>query len=477
VVDIAVLEVSKNWEKNLGITWPTSASVALTSPTSSSSSSSSSGSSSSSSNPTLYNLSHLKASNFSVTIGSAQLNMLLTDSNTKILDNPRIRCSDAQKATMKIGKKIPVATGSYQSSASTSSVSGLVNTQFQYQDVGINIEMTPTIHFDRDVTLKIKLEDSSEGSPVTISGIQEPVIIQKTSEQVIRLREGEASILSGMMNKTDTVAWSGIPGLSSIPGLKYLFGSNDHTITEDEVVFVVIPHIVRTEDLDAVNLRTIDTGSGTSVELRHVSPEAPAQSPAPNQLPLPMPARPSPRSHSNMGTAPGQTAQAAAPALMADLYKSSETNGNSATAALTSSQPAAPVSFSLTPQAGPVAAGATFQVPVVLSGGADIASIPLQISYDPAKLSLVNVEGGDFLSRDGQAPLLSHRDDPPGAVVINASRPQGAAGVSGTGVVCVLTFQAKAAGESAVVITRSGAVTSSKQTVAAQGGRVNIQVK
>jgi hypothetical protein len=91
------------------------------------------------------------------------------------------------------------------------------------------------------------------------------------------------------------------------------------------------------------------------------------------------------------------------------------------------------VSFSLTPQPGPVAPGAAFQVPVVLTGGADIASVPLQISYDPAKLSLVNVDKGDFLSRDGQAVALVHRDDGPGSININASRPPGAAGVNGAG--------------------------------------------
>ena len=93
-----------------------------------------------------------------------------------------------------------------------------------------------------------------------------------------------------------------------------------------------------------------------------------------------------------------------------------------------------------------MAAGSTFQVPVVVSGASDIASVPLQIQYDPSKLSLVNVDGGDLLSRDEQAVALVHRDDGPGNITINVSRPPGAPGVSGAGVVCVLSFQAKAAG-------------------------------
>jgi general secretion pathway protein D len=478
VVDIAVLEVSKNWEKTLGISWPSSFGVTLQSPDSSSTSSSSS-STTTTTSPTLYDLSHLKATDFAVTVGSATLNLLLTDSNTKILDNPRIRCTDQQKATMKIGTKIPIATGSYQSSAGVSSVSGLVNTQFQYQDVGVNIEMTPTIHYDHDVTLKVKIEDSSLDGSSTISGVTEPIIAQKTSEQTIRLREGEASIMSGMVNRQDTTSWTGVPGLSSIPGLKYLFGSKDHTITEDEIVFVLIPHVVRTQSLDASNLRTIDTGVGQSIELRHVPGEVPSTNPAHGPgVPVSNPAaRPAVRARPNIGVVPGQSAADAAPAALAEMLNVAQPNDRRA--ADVPATPAVPgaVRFQLAAQPGPVAAGSTFKVPVVLSGGADIASVPLQLQYDASKLSLVNVDSGDYLSRDGQAVALVHRDEGPGEITVNASRPPGAAGVSGTGVVFVLTFQAKAAGESALVITRPAAVSSNQQQVPAQGARVSILVQ
>ncbi len=103
----------------------------------------------------------------------------------------------------------------------------------------------------------------------------------------------------------------------------------------------------------------------------------------------------------------------------------------------------------------------------MLNGGADIASVPMQIQYDPAKLSLVNVDTGDLLGKDGQAVALVHRDDGPGNITINASRPPGTAGVSGAGVVCVLSFQAKAAGESVIAITQPG---SGQQRTAAVAG-------
>ncbi len=209
-MDIAVLEVSKNWERTLGIAWPSSVGVALTPPSSSTTTTTGTTTgttgttASAAAGLTLYNLAHLKATDFAVTVGSATANLLLTDSNTKILQNPRIRATDGQKAMMKIGSKIPIATGSYQTGAATAMVSSLVNTQFQYQDVGVNIEMTPTVHFDRDVTLKIKIEVTSQSGSVTISGVTEPIISQRTVDQVIRLREGEASILGGIQDKQDT---------------------------------------------------------------------------------------------------------------------------------------------------------------------------------------------------------------------------------------------------------------------------------
>jgi general secretion pathway protein D len=495
VVDIAIMEVSKNWEKTLGIAWPNSIGVALQPPTSSSSSTTTttSGTTTTTATPTLYDLAHLKATDFAVTIGSATANLLLNDSNTKVLQNPRIRATDGQKATMKIGQRIPIATGSYSTGVSTTALAGMVNTQFQYIDVGVNIEMTPTIHYDGDITLKIKIEDSSEGNSVTISGVTEPIIVQKVVDQVIRLREGEASILGGIQEKQESVSWNGLPGLSSIPILRYLFGSNDHTITKDELVFLLVPHIVRSQYLLPANLRSVDTGAGQSIELRHVQGQGSGLNPGlnPGSGPAFAPAMHQPaNTQPNLGTVPGQSALEAAPAALAQMSQAAETNSALASTSLSAASQAARLAASpaataqqpakasllLTPP-GSVAAGASFKIPVVLNGGTDIASVPLQIDYDPAKLSLINVDSGNFLDRDGQPVALVHRDDGPGHLTIVASRPPGAAGVSGTGVVCILGFQAKAPGESVVAITRPGAVTSSQQQLAVQGGQVTIQVK
>jgi len=502
VVDIAVLEVSKNWERTLGIQWPSSVGAAIQPPSSSSSSttcptgSTTCTASSTGTTPTLYSLAHLQASDFAVTVGSATANLLLTDDNTKVLQNPRIRATDGQKATMKIGEKIPIATGSYQTGAATAVVSSLVNTQFTYQDVGVNIEMTPTVHYDHDVTLKIKIDVSTQSGSVTISGVTEPILSQRVVDQVIRLREGEASILGGIQDKQESINWSGIPGLSSIPGLKYLFGSKDHTIQDDELVFLVVPHIVRTQSLDRANLRTVDLGVGQTIELRHVPVQtilnetghSSDATPGDGSAPSGLAPRPAPPVSSNIGVVPGQSAVSAAPAALAQMSQSADANSYQANNNLRgdAGQPTGPhpparsgqVNVMLNAPSSPVSVGTTFQVPVVLTGGTDIASVASQIQYDPARLSLVNVSGGNFLNRDGQSADPIHSDpEGKGTLTVNASRPPGTTGVNGAGVVYVLSFQAKSAGQSTLVLTRAGVANSAHQTVPAQGSQANIVVK
>jgi general secretion pathway protein D len=191
-----------------------------------------------------------------------------------------------------------------------------------------------------------------------------------------------------------------------------------------------------------------------------------------------------------IGVVPGQSAQAAAPGALAQFSATAQGNAppptpNAAAPPAAGASPTPPTGgppgglrFSLVPSSGSsIATGATFQVPIVVAGGKDIASIPLQVQYDPSKLSLVNVGDGDFLGRDGQAVALVHRDDGPGTIVINASRPPGTVGVSGAGVVCVLTFQAKAAGSAPISITRPGAMNSAQQSVQGEGAQTTVTVK
>ena len=178
VVDVAILEVNRDKMRNLGITLPQSFGITpqanpgtATSTSTSTNTNGTTGATGTASNFTLNTLANINATNFAVTIGGGTLNALLTDADTRVLQNPSIRATDGQQATLKIGSRIPIATGSYSAGAATGITAGIgVQTQFTYLDVGVNIDMTPTIHLDREVSLKLSVEVSNQAGSVTISG-------------------------------------------------------------------------------------------------------------------------------------------------------------------------------------------------------------------------------------------------------------------------------------------------------------------
>jgi general secretion pathway protein D len=472
VVDVAVLEVNRTHERNLGIILPqqisatlqgtttTTSTTGTTGTTTTTGTTSTTSTTSTNNGLTLNTLGNLNSNNVAITVSSATANLLLTDNDTRVLQNPRIRATDGQKADLKVGSKIPIATGSYQTGAATAVVSSLVNTQFQYQDVGVEIEITPTIHYDRDVTLKLKMAISQENGFANLSGIQEPIFSQRTVDQTIRLKEGEASILAGLLNTSLTNNFSGVPGLSQIPLLKYLFSNNDKINAQDEIVFLLIPHVVRGEELSPLNLKEIDTGTGTSVSLRRIaSIHVPASAVEP--------AKPAnQQAAANQQTVPGAVQPQGIQQAAQQALEQQATASN-----------APPLSVALAAPPAAPKVGSTFQVPVNVSGGSDVFSVPMQLQYDPAKLTLINVDSGSYLGHDGQTVALVHRDDGSGGVAISASRPPGVAGVSGSGQLCVLTFQAKAAGDSIVTVTKAAARDSKQQAlpVITSGTIVHVQ--
>jgi general secretion pathway protein D len=489
VVDVAILEVNRDKIRNLGITLPQSISLtpqaSPNSTTTSGGSSSGGGTTTTPSNFTLNSLAHLNATNFAVGITGGTLNALLTDTDTRILQNPRIRATDGQHASLKIGQKIPIATGSYNAGVSPGVASIGVQTQFTYIDVGVNIDMTPTVHFDHEITLKMKIEVSSQNGQVTISGVTEPIIGQRIIEQTIQLKEGEPSILAGIITKQDNKNVSGTPGLGELPFFKFFFSSQSKEVQENEIVFLLIPHIVRESVLTRMNTRAIDTGTGQSFELRHVSA---ASVPSGADLGNPTPVS----QVKPTVTGPATTAANAAAAMVDQLKQQAQPIAPPGTTTPDATAPQAqpqiqpqpqapngipPVSLSVVPADSSQTVGSTFQVAVMLGNGHDIASVPIQLQFNPAVLQLVNVDAGDFLSRDGQAVAIAHRDEGNGLVTISTSRPPNAAGVNGQGSVATLTFKATAAGDSNLALVKVGALNSAQATLPAVGSQAVVHVK
>jgi len=453
IVDIAVLQISKDRSRTLGFSPPTSATVTLQANvnTGTTSTTTTTTSSTASSNGLELNtLGSLNATDFQVSIGTANLSAVMGDSDTKMLQNPQVRALDNQKATLKIGERVPVATGSFQPGIGGVGINPLVNTQFQYLDVGVNIDVTPHVHGDRDVTLKISMEISSVVGQSSIGGISQPIIGQKKVEHEIRLRDGEPSMIGGILDDSETKSLAGIPGLTQIPIMKYLFGQTTQDHEQDETVFVITPHVVRGSMVSELNQRQLDIGTANTISLRHIS----------------KPAVVAPATQNPAGQAPGgQT-----PVNPAPSQQPSTPGTNPAGAGATN--------FLFDPGQITAVKGNTFVVNLLISGAQNVYSVPVQMNYDPAKLQLVNVSNGGFLSQDGQAVALVHREDETtGTLQVTATRPPGAGGVSGQGAVVTLTFQAKASGQTPLTITRGGARDPGQQAITVNGAQASITVQ
>jgi general secretion pathway protein D len=461
VIDVAIMQINRDKSRTLGINPPTSGTVQLqqnvnTTTTTATTNSGAGGTvtqSNGNGSINLNTLGNLNATDFTVTISQATATALFSDSDTRLIQKPQIRAIDGQKASLKIGQRVPVATGSFQPGIGGVGINPLVNTQFQYLDVGVNIDVTPRVHANGDVTMKITMEVSEVDSTSNIGGINQPVIGQRKIEHEVRLKEGEVNLLGGMMEDQQTRALTGFPLLSQIPILKYLFGQTTTGHSETETVFVLIPHIVRKQEMTALDQAALDIGTASAISLRQVShpidavpsaaPSAPAQSPA---------AQPQ-----------GQNPQAIAPIPQA--------------AQSPTPQPIA-ASFGFDPPTITQPKGATFTVNVLLSGAQNAYSVPLQVSYDPKMLQVVNVSNGTLLSQDGQPVALVHRDDDTtGTLQVTATRPPGASGISGAGPVVTLTFMAKAPGQSSIAISKGGMRDPGMQPTLVGGATANVTIQ
>jgi general secretion pathway protein D len=477
VVDVAILEVSRDKIRNLGITLPQSFGIT---PQASPGSAGSTGSttttttgatgtttSGGSSSFTLNTLANINATNFAVSISGGTVNALLSDADTRVLQNPSVRATDGAQATLKIGSRIPVATGSYSAGAATGITAGIgVQTQFSYIDVGVNIDMKPTIHLDREISLVLTVENSTQSGSVTIEGVTEPIIGTRSDKTTIQLHDGEPCLLAGILTKQDNNTNSGTPGLSSIPLLKYFFGSVYKETDQDEVVFILIPHIVRESVLTRLNTRAIDTGTSAAIEIRR-DPNA-ADLSQPDASPQPAP-----------GAASTTTAAQAANAMAQQIGEQAmpPKQPGAARTAPPAVPAGPPVQFAVLPTNSTQTVGSTFRASIALANARDVYSVPVEVQFDPKVLQLVNVDAGGLLGSDGQPVALVHRDEGNGLVTISASRPPGVSGVDGQGELCILTFKAIAAGDSNVSLVKVGAKNSSMLSMPAVGALGVVHVK
>jgi general secretion pathway protein D len=450
VIQVEVLEARTDRLRDLGVLPGQHASIAVIPPETTSSTTTGT-SNSTANNLTLNQLRHLSGADYSVTLPSFTANAILTDTDTKIIQNPEIRSVDGQTAKLRIGDKIPIATGSFQAGVGVGTAGGaglvnpLVNTQFQYLDVGVNVDITPRVHPNREVSMKVKVEVSSHTGDATIGGITQPIISQRVIEHDIRLKEGEVNILGGLAQRTNTKSLNGWPGLAKMPLLHYLFSDNQTEVQEDEVLIVLIPHIVRIPEWTKANLRPVLSGTDTNIQIRRE-----------NEV----------RAPTNPTPPPGTVAPASAGATPPSPEAASAEQG-----ATTARMRFEPQSFTLK-------VGQTTTLGVVVENVNDLFSIPLLLQYNPAVISVEEVRHGGFLSGGTQEIAIVQRvDKERGQAIISATRQPNSSGVNGSGTLMGIVIKALAPGSSNLSIVQVNAKNSQQKPIPLVTGEATLQVQ
>ncbi|MGB8493408.1 MAG: cohesin domain-containing protein [Candidatus Acidiferrum sp.] len=468
IVQVMILEARTDNLKNLGILPAQSASVAINpSYTPSSTSSTTTTTTSTNSNTaTLNQLRHLNQNDVVFTLPSATANFLLTDSSTKILQNPELRGIDGQSAKLKIGDRVPVATGSFQAGVGVGTTAGagfvnpLVNTQFQYIDVGVNVDVTPHVHPNRDVSMKVSIEVSSVTGTSTIGGISQPIISQRKVEHEIRLKEGEVSILGGLIQRTDTRTLNGWPGAAKIPVMRYLFSADNTEVQEDEVLIVLIPRVVRMPDWTKANLRAMFSGTDTFVGARReLDVKAPTANPNPQATPALAPSTPGPGGAVVPAAAPAPGAQ---PAVQVPNPQAQTTGPHIRFE---------PSTLNLSP-------GQTATIGVVVENVNDLYSVPMLLQYNPAIISVEEVRHGGFLSGGTQEIAIVQRvDKEHGQAIISATRQPNTPGVNGSGTLLGVVVKALAAGTTNLSIVQVNAKDSQQKPIPLVTSEATLRVQ
>lgn len=411
MMEVEVLEVSRNRLSELGINWPDQFSLTAT------------GAGGANASPTLYELKHINSQGITTSppLG-VTLNLMLQDSDTNILASPRIRARNREKAKIMIGDRVPVITNAITPvSTGTPVVTGSV----QYLDVGLKLDVQPDIHSDNRVAIKINMEVSSivKEVPNAVSGTLAYEVGTRNASTVLQLKDGETQILGGLIDNEDRATANKVPGLGQFPILGRLFSSHGENNTKREIILSITPHIVgRSRIPDAAET---EYWSGTAATLRDsqllLKPMTQKAEAAPVSAAV---------SHAVLST----------PALPA---------------------PPAAMQFSWS---GPSQAkvGQKFSIVLNAQSVQGMNNLGLQVNYDPAVFKAVNAVEGDVMQ---QSKLQSHFsktiNQANGQVAIDLSG-HGANGATRNGSIATLTFEATgAAPKSQITIshiqpTRSG---------------------
>lgn len=393
MLEVEVLEVKRSRLLELGIQWPSQLTLVPIS---------------AAAQPTLTELKHLSSDRLSAVIPNAVVNLRREIGDANILANPRIRARNREKAKIMIGDKVPTVT------ATTTQTS--VSESIQYLDVGIKLEVEPTVYLQDEVAIKIGLEVSSLVREIrTPAGTLAYQIGSRSASTVLRLKDGETQVLAGLISDEDRTAANRVPGLGDIPVLGRLFSSQKDDRQKTEIILSITPHLIR--NINRPDAATGEFWSGTELSLRTrpltLQPASAATSGAPGSAPPGVP----------MAGGANTIANPAQPNI-----------------------DAGPSAISLSWD-GPnqVKVGQQIKVALKMKADGGVRSLPFQVGFDTTAFEVVEVAEGPFFKQNGVKTSMSSNIDPKGGkVFVSVVRP-GLEGAKGEDSVAVLTLRAIAA--------------------------------
>ena len=372
-----------------------------------------------------------KSENFQVTLPGAAVKFLEADSDTKIISQPRLRGIDGEEMTYLVGDKIPIPRTTFTPIAAGGFAQQPL-TSFEYQDVGIDVKITPTINFEKEKTLELEIKIKSLGG-TGYANI--PIIATREVKNVIRLKDGETNLLAGLLKDEERKTVSGIAGLKNIPVLGSLFSSTDLTIQQTDVIMTITPYIIRTVPLSEEDMEPL------WVDLGGISPSSSARGGPPEEALADRRAR--------------RTAE------VEDMARRRQQN-----------------QVFLTPANFEVPQNREFRVSVNARIQEDISSMSLNINFDPGTVTLKDVVRREFLNRLGKdVPFLKNIDNSSGVCTIGFSSTDVGKGIKGTGSVATLVFQAVSKGETTIQVTSVSANRPTGQTLTFETGQSRVVVR
>jgi general secretion pathway protein D len=395
------------------------------------------------------------ANDFYVTVPTAVIRLLEADSRTRTLAKPSVRGAEGATITMNLGDQVPVLNSVIPSTQFGAGLTTTPVTSFTYRPVGVNLTITPRVTFGDEIVLDpLTVQNNAVGGTIRVGETDLQTFSDRIVTTAMRLRNGESTLMAGLLRERDVSTASGFVGLARIPILRNIFGIQNRRSEQSDIVVVITPHIVRSHELTAEDLQPMYIGTQQNLGQTGVPPLI-----SPD---VPVPAGVTPPSG-----APEVQPPSAVPVVPADP------------SAPPPMPPAQPATIALFSPGTEFQSGSTapYTVPITAANLPEVGTLTIRVSYNPMVLRAQAAVQGTFMNQGTvTATFIPNVNPDAGTVELVFSRPPNTTGASGSGLIGSIQFQAMSPGSSQIGMTGT-ALAPGGQPVAVQFAPATVVVR